>query len=791
MLGNYIKFAVRNIFNSKAHSLINILGLSIGFASAIFIALFVNDEFSFDRYHQNSDNIYRVAHNWNSNDKITPWARTSAPLAPKLAEGFPEILEVVRVRKNPRTDLLAYGTKRFNEESLIFADSNVFKLFSFPLSDGNPDEALKNIHSILLTKRMAHKYCGEEDPMGKLLRYNNNIDLMVTGILEEIPANSHFRFDFMVTFSSLKDVIGEGRLKHWGWFDHQTYILLPEGEDPQKLQSRFPDFLKDHSPEWFPERSELFLQPLTSIHLYSDLKDEISVNSKSKYSYILLTIGAFILVMACINFMNLATARYTSRSTEIGVRKVLGALRNQLVRYYLLESVILSLSAFIIALLFVIIFISRFNFLTGKEIELLSNQNQMLILPLLGLAVFIGLISGSYPAFYLSALKPVSVLKGVLIPGRASNNLRKVLVTLQFIISLVLIVATLVISSQLDFFRNTNFGFQKEHVLIIPVKDRTQNSRYQTIIQQLKEDSDIKEVSFSSSNPGAGNQMTLGYRIKGQDIDFQTTSTYMIDENFLSLYDLELVSGRNFSEQMLSDSSLAVLINESAIQHFNVEDPIGQKIEGSVNGTIIGVVKDFNMRTLHNEIEPLVMFMTPRWYRYISIKISADRIPQAIDFLEDKWPEIYDGHVFEFSFLEDDINRLYKTEEKLSKTFSFIAFIGLFIAALGLIGLGSFTVEKRTKEIGIRKVMGSSSLKILGLLYRDFIKLMLIAIFIALPISYFVMDKWLQSFAHRVSNGFEFYLLPVLILVGIILLSVGYQTLKAALSNPVKTLRDE
>lgn len=791
MLKNNLKYAIRNILNSKAHSIINILGLGIGFTCVIFISLYVYDEFTYDRYHANADRIYRVVQNWKSNDNITPWARTSAPLAAKLVEGIPEIEEVVRIRKNPRTDLLAYGDKKFNEDRLFFADSNAFKVFSFPVKDGNPDKALMNINAIMLTGRMARKYFGDEDPMGKILRYNNKVDLMVTGILGEIPANSHFVFDFLVTFGTLKDVIGDNRLANWAWFDHQTYVLLKEGVNPQLVEASFPAFMKNHAPEWLAERSELFMQPLTDIHLKSDLKDELSVNSKTEYSYILITIGAFILLMGCINFMNLATARYTSRSVEIGVRKVLGAHKNQLLAYYLFESVVMSIVAFGLALLFVTVFISRFNFLTGKQIVFFSPQHYDLIWPLLILTILVGLISGSYPSFFLSALKPVAVLKGMLTPGKASNNLRKILVVFQFSISMILIIATLIVSRQYKYFRMTNLGFQKEHVLVVPIKDRSQNSKYQTMIQQMMNHEGITAVSFASSTPGTNSSMSLGYKLPGQEVDLQNMATFIIDENFLSLYDLQLIEGRTLEDQIQPDSSFSVIINEAAVKFFELSDPIGQKIEGSVGGTIIGVVKDFNIRTLHHQMEPTVMFMAPSWFRYISIKVKADRITPVIDFLNKKWSEIYAGHVLEYSFLEDNIGKLYSSEQMLNRTINILVFVAVFIAGLGLVGLGSFTVEKRTKEIGIRKVMGSSSINILGLLYKDFFKITALAVLLAWPISYFLMDKWLQSFAHKIPNNIVNYITPIILMGIVIVISVGYQTLRAALANPSTTLRDE
>jgi len=790
MIKSYFLTALRNILkSSKTHSLLNIIGLGIGFSCALLISFFVFDEYSYDRYHTNHERIFRVVHNW-TNEMVTPWARTSAPLGPALKSYYPEIEQMTRVRKNPRTDLLEYGEKEFYEERLYFADSTFFEVFSFKLNSGNPKTALQNVNSILLTERMAEKYFDDEDPIGKIIRYNNSLDLMVTGILEEVPSNSHFTFDFLVTFSSLKDVIGNRRLEHWAWFDHHTYILMEPNTKVAEFEASLPEFMKANTPEWLPERMILFLQPLASIHLHSDLKDELLPNSNPKYSFILITVAIFILGMAIINFMNLATARYASRSVEIGIRKVMGAHRGQLISYYLLESVTLSTLSFVFAIVLLILLLPWFNNLSGKEIQFFSERYTMLVSAMFLLSILVGLFSGSYPAFFLSRLKPVKVLKGTFVPGKSTTLIRKGLVVFQFTISILMIIATLVVSFQLNYFNTTSLGFSKDRIIVVPIKDRTQNSRYSAMVNEIKNHAAIEAVSYSSSTPGAENNMTFSFRKKGDGTDSEAMATFFIDENFLSLYEINILDGDYITDKFMADSTLAMIINESAAKYFDLKDPIGQQLDGSFSGTIIAVIEDFNFKSLHNKMEPLVIAKSTNWFRQISIRIKAGQAKEAISYLESKWPELY-GQPLEYSFLNENIKKLYIAEEKLSRTFKFFAGIALAIAALGLIGLGTFTVEKRSKEIGIRKVLGGSSSGIVGLFYFDFLKLIVISAVIALPLSHFIMKNWLESFAFRITPGVDIYLIPILLLTILLAISIGYQTLKASLANPVNSLRDE
>jgi putative ABC transport system permease protein len=767
------------------------LGLSVGFEATFLLSSYIVHEFSYDRYHKYSDRIHRVVHNWKTEENITPWARTSAPIGPMLEATYAEIELMTRVRKNPRTDLLQYKEKKFNENSLIFADSAFFKIFSFKLKSGSAERVLSEPNSIVLSEAMARKYFGNEDPMGKFLMYNNSVNLMVTGIMDQVPDNSHFTFDFVVTFSTLQEVIGEMRLNHWGWFDHQTYLLMEEGTDMYKFEASLGDFLKNHAPEWLPERMELFLQPLASIHLRSNLKDELETNSKPEYSYVLAVIGIFILFMAGINFINMATAKYSERSLEIGIRKIMGEQRRQLIKFYLFESAVFSFLSFLISIILVIFSINWFNEITGKSISLYSQISVYLFLALSIVSLIFGFLAGIYPALFLSALKPVSVLKGNIIEGIKTDYIRKILVIFQFFISILMLVSTLVVSRQLNFLQNTKLGFTEQHVIILPIKDRSQNNNYESIRQQLLSVNGVKEVSFSSSMPGSNNSMTFTYRFPESSIEEQPLATFMVDEYFTDLFDIKLVSGISFNKVNRSDSISHVIINESAVQFFNLDNPVGSLIQGNASGKVIAVIKDFNIKSLHDKLEPTILFVQPAWFRYIAVKIDNSDTQEILSGLEKKWAQIYPGELMEFSFMEDDINNLYRAEIQLRKAFEFFTIISILIAALGLLGLGSFILDRRTKEIGIRKVLGSTSGKIFTFISKDFLKLIGMATLIAWPISYYLMNNWLQTFPYKADLTWFVFVLPVIIMTGLLGITIGYQVLKASNSNPVKVLRNE
>lgn len=790
MLKSYLTIALRNLRRHKGYSFINIAGLAIGMAACVLILLFVRHEFSYDRYHERADDIYRVYMDRTSGEEVIHWARTPAPLAPALADAFPEIRAAVRIRKNPRTDLVRYGDKEFYEDRFYFADSNVFDVFSFSLKQGNPETALRDPHAVVITEEVARKYFGDEDPVGKVLTFENTVDFTVTGILDDVPSASHFVFDFLASFESLKETLGAQRVANWAWVDHHTYVLLEPGSDAAVLESKLPGFLGSAVPERFASRTVLRLQPLTRIHLHSKLKDEITAISDATYSYILSTVALFILLIACINFMNLSTARSARRAREVGMRKVLGAHRGQLMRQFLGESMVFFLVSFLLSGALVYLLLPLFSDLAGKELSL-SQDIGFTLAVFVGIALFVGLVAGSYPAFYLSAAEPVKVLKESLGAGRRGGLFRKVLVVFQFAVSIVLIIGTVVISNQLDFFRNTTLGFDAEQVIVIPLRDRAaMRDQMSSMKEALKQNPQVVAVSAASSTPGTESHMTFPFRAEGMDEGIQLP-TFLIDVDFAETYDLQIIQGRDLTERLASDSTHALLINEQATRHFGFEDAVGKPIEGfGEPATIVGVVKDFQFQSLHRPVEPLVLAPFA-FYRFLAIKIRPDRVPETLASIEAVWNQFAPERPFEYSFLDETIDEQYKAEAGLGRIFGYFSGLAVLIACLGLFGLASFTAERRTKEIGLRKVLGASTEKIVFLVSTDFIKLVVMAFVVAAPVAYLIMSWWLESFAHRVDVSLVTFVVAGVGAFIIAALTVSYQSIKAALTNPVETLRYE
>ncbi len=791
MLYNYFKSAFRNISKNKLQSFISIFGLTVGIGVSIIIALFVQDEYSYDQYHENADRVYRVANNWNSGNNMTPWARTSTPLAPALEEEYADIIEAVRIRKNPRTDLLTFDETKFYENSLYFADADVFKVFSFGLEVGDPETVLKDKYSIVLTRRMAEKYFGNDNPIGKVLKYNNAYDLTVTGILKEVPANSHFHFDFLADFETAKEVLGEQRITNWFWFDIQTYILVNEGTNPQVLEERLGELMARKLPEQYAPRFNYFLQPITDIHLNSDLRDELEVNSNENTSYILITTAVFILLMACINFINLTTANFTKRSLEIGIRKVFGAQRTQLIKQYLFEAVLLTFGSFVLALGLSVLALPSFNKLADKSVLLFSETNTMLFLIMTFAVLITGLIAGSYPALYLSGLRPINALRGSMNRTKSAFNLRSSLVTLQISISLILIVATLIVARQLEYVRSADMGFEKDFTIVIPIKDRTKNDRHEAVTNAMKESAFVNEVTYTSSVPGVGNTMSFDYRVEGSDIPSQRVSTILTDNNFTGAFGIGVNDKIPTELNMLEDTIHHVFVNQAFVEAFKLENPIGSFVNGGNRNKIIGVTDNFNTKSLHSGIDPIIISYEPSWYRFVAVKVDGQNYKAAIDHLDDVWQQFYTGFPVEYGFLDDNLAKFYESEERLSSIFGFFSLVAIVIAGLGLMSLTIFTINRRMKEIGIRKVLGSSVKSIIYMFSKDLLMLIGIAAVIAVPVGYYLMDGWLNSFSYRIDIGVELFIGAILIMTISILLFVGLQIFKASRVNPAKILKYE
>jgi putative ABC transport system permease protein len=788
MFRSFFQLSLRNLFRKNGlFTFINISGLAVGLAALLLIAMFIYDEYNFDAYHKNADRIYRIALDFSEKGNTVSWARTSAPIGKYLTGAYPEVEQVVRLRKNPGTDLISRDEIKFYEERVFFADSTLFNIFDFELENGNPAVALRDKNSIVITSVLAKKYFKNDDAIGKTLRLNNLIDLKITGILKEIPAHSHFVADAFITFSSLDNLIGEKRLTHWGWMDHYTYILLAPGSTAAQLESKFPNFIRNNAPEWVLEKERLYLQPLKSIHLHSDLKDEITPNSRNSYSYILGTIAVFILLMACANFVNLSTATLTGRFKEISIQKVLGAGQFHLALHFWIESILICAISLLLAFVLAAFTLPYFNISTGKQMSIVNSE--WILVPALALAVAIGFLSGVMPTIQSGKLNIMNISKpqGKL---ESKSAIRSGLITFQFCISILLITATWIVSNQFNFLKSSRLGFTSNNVLVVPVKDRGQNEKHAIITNEIRKLPGVVNASFSSSSPGTGNTYTYTYTLAGTESGEQAMAAFFVDENFFELYDVKLKEGRfpNFDKK---DTLVDVILNESAVRYLQLSDPIGQLVRGQVQGKVVGVIKDFNHATLHSNIEPVIMYSYPQNFRFVSVQLQQGYDHKLIAAIEKRWQEFYPEYPLEYFFLDEKIKQLYGAESQLSKAYTSFSIIAILIAGIGLIGLTTYVLNRKLKEISIRKVFGSSTTQLIWWIYSGYLKIALIATLIAWGVGYYWMKNWLNGFAFKTEINLNYFVLPALVMIIILLLTTGFQTFKASRSNPVKYLRDQ
>jgi putative ABC transport system permease protein len=788
MFRSFFQLSIRNLFRkNRLFTLINVSGLAIGLACLFLIAMFIYDEYHFDAYHKKADRIHRIVLDFSEEGNTVSWARTSAPIGQYLKGAYPEVEQVVRLRKNPGTDLLSHDDVKFYEERIFFADSTLFDVFDIELSRGNAASALKDKNSIVVTDALAKKYFNNDDPIGKSLRLNNTLDLKITGIIKEMPTNSHFVADGFITFSSLDQLLGEKRLNHWGWMDHYTYVLLAPGSTSDQLQSKFPEFIKANAPEWVPEKEKLFLQPLKSIHLHSDRKDEITPNSRESYSYVLGTIALFILLMACANFINLSTATLTTRFKEISVQKVLGASKFHLSVYFWIESILICVIALFMA--FVLAFIAEpfFNISTGKQLSVLSSP--WLIAPAIILTAFIGFLSGIIPTIQTGGLNILTVSK----PGRnlmSKSSIRTILITFQFCISILLIAATWIVSAQSNFLKSSRLGFSSEKVMVIPVKDRSQNEKHTTFINEIKQLQGVLDASYSSSIPAINNAYTYTYTFAGSQAGEQTMAVFLVDENFFNLYKVNLKEGR-LPDLQRKDTLADVVLNESAVKQLQLKDPIGQLVNGQVKGRIVGVIEDFNFATLHSAIQPMIMYAYHQNFRFVSVKLNEGDTKTQLSALDKKWQELYPGFPLEYYFLDDKIEQLYGAESKLTNAYTSFSIVAIIIAGIGLVGLTTYLLNRKLKEISIRKVFGSSSARLVLWIYSGYAKIVLVAALVAWGLGYYWMSQWLNGFAHKTELHNFYFFIPALLMIFVLLVTTGIQTLRASRTNPVDNLKDE
>lgn len=777
MLKNYLLIAFRTIIHYKVFTAINILGLSIGLACSILIYLWVKDELSFDRYHENAENIYRVYEKqyYSGGETFLVFA-TPEPLSKALKQDIPEIVNSTRLNLFWEKLLVRYEDKVFNETRGYAADPEALEMFTYPFIYGNPETALTEPHSIVMTRSMAEKYFGDENPVGKSVNINNKFELTVTGVMEDVPLNSHVRWEFLVPFKFMLEVWNYPPDK-WSSNSFRTYIQVRPGVTKDEVEKKIVDFIHKHH----ETKTELFLQPLLKTHLHS-----IQGGGPVQFVNIFVIIAVFILFIACINFMNLSTARSSRRAREVGIRKVSGATRIKLIFQFYGESLLLTITAAIIAVILVKILIGSFNELSAKELEFRLSDPKILA-TLLILIFVTGIFAGSYPAQFLSSFKASDVLKGTYHAG--SSFFRRLLVIIQFTISIALIICTILVFKQLQEIKIKDLGFDKNDVLYFSLREF---SNYNAFKDALLKYPGIKNVTATSRVPVTLTNSSWGYSWEGKDPETEVLFQQIwADYDYTETFRMQMAMGRSFSSQYSTDT-INYVINEEAARRMGMDDPVGKILyEGDRQGQIIGVVKDFNIHHLSRAIDPVIIALDPDFFGEVVIRIKPDNKDNTIRDIEKVWNDYYTGEPFEYMFLDEELEKMYRPEQQMGIIISVFSLLAIFISCLGLFGMASFMAEQRTKEIGIRKTYGSSVLNIFMLMNGRFMQWILLANLIAWPIAWFAMHKWLENYAYRTTISWWIFLSAAAASIIIAFITVTYQSLKAANTNPSETIRYE
>jgi putative ABC transport system permease protein len=802
MLKNYFKIAFRNILKHKGYSLINIFGLAIGMTCCLLIMLYVNQELNYDRFHENNDRIYRVALEVNGPEGKEYWAQSMFPLAPAFKIDYPEVERIARIFYWSDESFVKAGGKEFFEKRFVFADSELFDIFTFPVIQGKLTGLLDDKSSIVITRSTAEKYFGASNPIGQVMQYDNQCDFNVVAVIEDIPVNSHFHFDIAAPISVInRDIMGFEPNQWGGTFGIYTYALLPKNISLGQLENITRGFVTRHGGERSGKRYGLFFQPLKDIHLLSHMDSEIETNNFVSNLIVISLIGLFILCIAVINFVNLTTARVARRTREVGIRKSMGALRSQLMWQYIGESVIFSLLALVCSLVMVELALPYFSKLVGKTVLFSFSADLSALLIVIAMAVVVGILSGIYPALFLSGKKITAILKGL--KGsrtlqRGPVTLIKILVTLQFVISIILIIGTIVVLDQLAFFKQANLGFNKDYTVSIPLYDQEVQEKVLTVKQELERQSGVIGVTACMKAPIGDSSLGTGAYPPGKnDAGRVDINLNFIDFDFIPQFGLQLVAGRNFSKQYPTDKTDAFIINETAAKRMGFaspDDALGKRVRTGYNrrkGIVVGVTQDFHIASLYENIEPLLMMYKTSQFSTLAVKIKPHNARETIARLEQSFLKFSQKYPFQFSFLDQQIAKLYAAEEQTSKIIGTFAGIAIFIACMGLFGMASLTAEQRRKEIGVRKVLGASVRGIVLMMSKEFTRWVLLANLIAWPTAYLIMNHWLQNFPYHTTPRLLGFVIATFLTLAIAWLSVGYQSLKAALANPVEALRYE
>ena len=798
MFKNLFKISIRNLRKDKGYATINILGLTIGITCSLFLFMYLLDEISYDRYHKNADNIYRIVANIKEPDDAFTWAVVQMPLADELRDNYPEVKNAVRFFDMSR-DLFKVGDKEFYEAKFFFTDSTVFDMFSYDFLAGDPNTALDAPNAIVLTESIARKYF--DDPQSALNQSlhaeRRNEDFKVTGIMKDVPLNSHFRFEALISRSSRPDFQGG-----WGGFGITTYIQLPAGYDLDKMQGSFDKVVKEKvNPIFEPigVKVSYALQRITDIHLHSKIQDEAEEGGDISYVYIFGAVAAFMLIIACINYMNLSTARSANRAKEVGLRKVMGSQRGQLVAQFLTESVLVSMISLVLALALIYGLLPSFNTLANKQLSMATLLQPVILASLLGIVVFTGIVGGSYPAFYLSGFNPVNVLKGKLSVKGGSSVFRKTLVVVQFGLSIFMLISTLIVFDQLQFLRDKDLGFNKDNVVRLSLSNREMRDKGEVLAEQLRRLPEVLSVGRADASPGEGIGKAL-FKVEdaeGKMVD-RGVDLFSADYDFLGTLDMKITQGRNFSKDNLGDTLNAVLVNESMVTRMGWKDPMGKKFligggpAGPTERKVIGVVKDYNQNSLYDVIEPL-MILFGKNQNYVFVRLAPGDIKASIKSVEKAWQDVFQGRELEYTFLDQDLDSQYKADQKRSQIFTAFSILTIIIACLGLLGLAAFSTEQRTQEIGIRKVIGADVGGLILLVSGEFFMWVGIGLVLAVPGAWYFTNHWLQNFAYRIDMVAEWptFLLSAILAFAITFITVGFHVIRAAVANPVNSLRSE
>jgi len=789
MIKNLLTIASRHIRKHAGYSILNILGLTLGISSALFLIIYVSDELSYDRYHENADRIYRVSSHITETDDEFTWNVAQIPMGPQVVQDYPEVQSFVRFINMPRS-LYKYEDKEYIEEDFYYADSTLFDIFSYKVLKGEVLSAVKDPGKIALTETAAARYFGSTDPIGKTLTAGENT-YEVTGIIEDVPSNSHFRFDAVAARNNLPKQMGT-----WGNFGVFTYLLFPQNFDVKAFETKIQGMYDAHMKTIFEPlkiKIEYILEPITKIHLYSTNPGEPEPTGSITYVIIFGIVALFLILIAAMNYMNLATARSAKRAREVGLRKVVGSRRGPLVAQFLSESVLLTLISLLISIVLLVILLPKFNLLAGKSFNLSILYSPAVIVAVLGIILVVGILGGSYPAFFLSGFSPLTVLKGEITQGSAGSLFRKILVVIQFTISVGMIICTLVVFRQLKYLKNMDQGFDQENVLALEL-NQGMVRKYPVLKLALLENNEIKYVTSTNTQIGEGSGKVIFNMETDQGMSQRGINFAVVDHDFIDALGIKIVNGRDFQLDMPSDTLTGVVVNETLANRLGWSDAIGKKVQlgdgAQINARVIGVMKDYHQTGMYNEIESLMLVYRER-NNIIYIKLSGNNTEQTMSFIEKNWKEVFPDQPFTYTFLSERFNNQFEADEKRGKIFTMFTILAILIACLGLFGLASYMVEQRTREIGIRKVFGADEGVIIRLISKDFLILVSISIVIAVPVAYYFMSNWLENYVYRTNIGVSILAGAALITILLTFITISYKAYQASVLNPASSLKTE